>query len=205
MNKIKNFLIIFLIAGGMIFSLSPALQAMTDEPARAVFAGGCFWCMEKPFEHLEGVISVTSGYMGGETVNPTYDNYVSGGHIEVVQIIYNPAKISYDRLLDVFWRQINPTDAGGQFVDRGHAYTTAIFYYSPEQKKIAEMSKAKLGKSGKFSRPIVTSIVPAEAFYKAEDYHQDYYKKNPLRYRYYRFNSGRDQYLDKIWGKDRMK
>ncbi len=205
MKIIKSYLIIFIIAVALIFNLSPALQAKSETQAIATFAGGCFWCMEKPFEQLEGVISVTSGYMGGRTVNPSYDDYVSGGHIEVVQIVYDPAIITYARLLEVYWRQIDPTDSGGQFVDRGYAYSTAIFYYTSEQKKLAEKSKADLEKSGVFSKPIVTRIVPAETFYKAVDYHQDYYKKNPLRYRFYRSNSGRDQFLDKIWEKDRMK
>ncbi|MBU0680812.1 MAG: peptide-methionine (R)-S-oxide reductase MsrB [Proteobacteria bacterium] len=171
----------------------------------AIFAGGCFWCMEKPFEALAGVHAVVSGYTAGRTTNPTYKNYDVGGHIEVVQITYDPAVISYDRLLDVYWMQVNPTDAGGQFVDRGHAYTTAIFYTSAHQKEIAERSKEALGKRGVFSAPLVTPILPAETFYPAEEYHQDYYKKNPLRYKYYRNGSGRDKYLDSIWGKERTK
>jgi peptide methionine sulfoxide reductase msrA/msrB len=171
----------------------------------AIFAGGCFWCMEKPFEELAGVKSVVSGYAAGQTKNPTYQNYESGGHIEVVQITYDPAAISYDRLLDVYWMQVNPTDADGQFVDRGHAYSTAIFYTSEQQKEIAERSKEALGKRGVFSAPLVTPILPAVTFYPAEEYHQDYYKKNPIRYKYYRNGSGRDKYLDSIWGKERNK
>ncbi len=170
---------------------------------KAMFAGGCFWCMTEPFEDLKGVTSVVDGYAGGTTKNPTYHDYVRGGHIEVVQVTYDPKKISYQKLLNVYWHQVNPTDAGGQFVDRGHAYTTAIFYYNKEQQQLAEASKQALAKSGVFDKPIVTPIEPAPPFYRAEEYHQDYYKKNPLRYWFYRSRSGRDQFLDKVWGKDR--
>lgn len=167
----------------------------------AIFAGGCFWCMEKPFEHVEGVREVISGYSGGRTPNPTYDNYVAGGHIEVIKVIYDPAKVSYEKLLDIYWHQIDPTDAGGQFVDRGHAYTTAIFYFNEAQKHAAIVSKRRMNASGLFGKPIVTPILPAATFWPAEEYHQDYYRKNPLRYWYYRSHSGRDDYLRSIWGK----
>ena len=167
--------------------------------AKATFAGGCFWCMEKPFEQLPGVASVTSGYAGGTNKNPTYQNYSKYGHIEVVEIRYDPSVVSYEKLLDVFWRQIDPTDAGGQFVDRGNAYTTGIFYHDEEQKRLAEISKNSMDNSGIFDKPIVTPIVPATEFYPAEDYHQDYYKENPLRYKFYRSRSGRDQFLEKTW------
>ena len=170
---------------------------------KAIFAGGCFWCMEKPFEQLEGVTSVTSGYTGGTSTNPNYENYAAGGHVEAVEIVYDPDKISYEKLLNVYWHQVNPTDPGGQFVDRGHQYTTAIFYLDESQKDQAEASKAAVDKRGVYDEPIVTPILPASPFYPAEDYHQDYYKKNPVRYQYYRHRSGRDEYLDKIWGKDR--
>jgi peptide methionine sulfoxide reductase msrA/msrB len=170
---------------------------------KALFAGGCFWCMEKPFEQMDGVLSVTSGYAGGTTENPNYENYAAGGHIEVVQIVYDPHKVSFKELLDVYWRQVDPTDAGGQFVDRGHAYTTAIFYFDEEQRMLAEQSKKELAASTIFERPVVTPIIPAATFYPAEDYHQDYYKENPIRYRFYRAGSGRDAFLDKVWGKDR--
>src|SRR5208283_1960072 len=146
---------------------------------------------------------VISGYTGGTGENPTYEDYAQKGHIEAVQISYDPSKISYSELLDVFWRQIDPTDPSGQFVDRGPQYRSAIFYQNEEQKSLAEKSKEELAKSGRFQKPIVTEIIKATTFYKAEDYHQDYYKKNPIHYKYYRFRSGRDQYLDKIWGKDR--
>ena len=171
---------------------------------KATFAGGCFWCMTPPFEKLEGVKEVVSGYTGGHVVNPTYEQVVSEttGHRESVEVTYDPTKISYERLLDVFWRQINPTDAGGSFVDRGESYTSAIFYHNEEQKRLAEESKKKLAASGRFDKPIVTEILPAGPFYKAEEYHQDYWKKNPIRYKFYRFNSGRDQYVAKVWGKD---
>ncbi len=176
----------------------------TERFEKATFAGGCFWCMTPPFEKLDGVKEVVSGYTGGHTVNPTYEEVTSEttGHLESVEVIYDPSKIGYEKLLDVFWRQINPTDAGGQFVDRGPSYKTAIFYHSEEQKRLAEESKKKLAESGHFDKPIVTEILPAGTFYRAEDYHQDYWKKNPIRYKFYRYNSGRDQYLEKIWGKD---
>ena len=166
---------------------------------KALFAGGCFWCMEKPFEALEGVLSVTSGYAGGTTKNPTYQDYGEGGHIEVVQIVFDPAKIAYTRLLDTFWRQIDPTDGGGQFVDRGHSYSSAVFYYNDEQKRQAEESKSALAASKIFSKPIVTPIAAAPPFWPAENYHQDYYKTNPLHYSSYRSGSGRDQFLKKYW------
>jgi peptide methionine sulfoxide reductase msrA/msrB len=170
---------------------------------KAIFAGGCFWCMEKPFRLLEGVVSVTSGYAGGTTEHPTYHDYVNGGHIEVIQVVYDPKKTSYQQLLDVYWRQVDPTDAGGQFVDRGHAYTTAIFFFDDRQRQLAEASKIDLDKQQKFNKPIITPIIPAVTFWPAEDYHQDYYQKNPIRYAYYRSQSGRDQYLESIWGNNK--
>lgn len=181
---------------------SEQTEDMAEKPtgaARALFAGGCFWCMEKPFEVLEGVLSVTSGYGGGSTANPTYRNYGKGGHIEVVQILYDPEKISYGKLLDTYWRQIDPTDDGGQFVDRGHEYISAIFVYDEEQRMLAQASKEKLAASGVLQGPVVTGIRAAPKFWPAEGYHQDYYKKNPLRYRFYRSRSGRDAYLQKTW------
>jgi peptide methionine sulfoxide reductase msrA/msrB len=168
---------------------------------KAMFAGGCFWCMEPPFEKMDGVISVTSGYAGGKTADPTYKNYMAGGHLEVVQVVYDPRRVSYEQLLNVYWRQVDPTDPGGQFVDRGHGYTTAVFYYDDEQRRLAEQSKSDMEQSGIFDKPIVTPITPAVTFYRAEEYHQDYYKKNPIRYRFYRAGSGRDTYLKKVWQK----
>jgi peptide methionine sulfoxide reductase msrA/msrB len=168
---------------------------------KATFAGGCFWCMEPPFQKLEGVLSVTPGYTGGNKKNPTYEQVCSGttGHLEAIEIVFDPEKISYTDLLDVFWRQIDPTDSGGQFADRGHQYKTAIFYHDDRQKKLAEESRAALNSSGRFPRPVVTEIIPASEFYPAEKYHQDYYKKNPLRYKLYRQGSSRDSYLEKVW------
>ncbi len=168
---------------------------------KATFAGGCFWCMEGPFEKAEGVVEVISGYTGGQVKNPTYAEVSGGttGHVESIQIVYDPALISYSELLDIFWRQIDPTDEGGQFVDRGFQYTTAIFYHNEEQRRLAQASKERLAVSGRFDKPIVTPIRPVTDFYAAEDYHQDYYKKNPLRYKYYRSGSGRDKFLKKAW------
>ncbi len=170
---------------------------------KAIFAGGCFWCMEKPFESLKGVQSVISGYTMGSSEQPTYKNYAAGGHLEAVEITFDSNQISYATLLEVFWRQINPTDADGQFVDRGYEYSTGIFYLNRQQHKQAEASKSRLAESKRFAKSIVTPVTAARPFYAAEDYHQDYYLKNPVRYWYYRSRSGRDQYLDKVWGKDR--
>ena len=172
---------------------------------KAVFAGGCFWCMEKPFEHLPGVVSVISGYAGGTSENPNYKNYGAGGHIEAIEVVFDPAQVGYDKLLDVFWRQIDPTDSGGQFVDRGFPYSTAIFYLNEEQRRLAEASKKAMDESGRFGKPIVTPIQAFKNFYPAEEYHQDYYEKNPVRYWYYRSRSGRDQYLEGIWGEEMEK
>ncbi|WP_079479322.1 peptide-methionine (S)-S-oxide reductase MsrA [Halobacillus salinus] len=184
---------------------SEAVEEIPDGYEVATLAGGCFWCMEPPFEKLKGVKEVVSGYTGGEVRNPSYEEVSAGGtgHIESVQVYYDPEVVSYDQILDVFWRQINPTDDEGQFVDRGYQYTTAIFYNNEQQKEIAEQSKQALASSGRFDQEIVTPIREAEAFYKAEEYHQDYYKKNKFRYDYYRGNSGRDDYLDRTWGTDR--
>jgi peptide methionine sulfoxide reductase msrA/msrB len=197
-----------LLAAMAVALVLPALMANPVGAAeknlrKATFAGGCFWCMEPPFAALAGVISVTSGYMGGTTAHPTYANYAAGGHSEVVQVVYDPARIGYAELLDVFWRQIDPTDAGGQFADRGQAYSTAIFYHDQEQQRLAEASRAALAASGRFARPIVTPLRAAATFYPAEEYHQDYARKNPIRYKFYRSGSGRDRFLDKIWGRER--
>ncbi len=173
---------------------------------KATFAGGCFWCMEAPFEKLPGVRAVISGYSGGTSTNPTYEQVSSGGsgHLEVVQVEYDPAQVSYEQLLDVFWRQVDPTDGGGQFVDRGSQYATAIFYHSEEQRLAAQASLDALDNSGRYAKKIVTPIRPAGPFYPAEDYHQDYYKENPIRYKYYRYRSGRDQFLEPIWKSDSL-
>ncbi|MBI4063279.1 MAG: peptide-methionine (S)-S-oxide reductase MsrA [Elusimicrobia bacterium] len=166
---------------------------------KATFAGGCFWCMEPPFEKLEGVTQVLSGYTGGQKENPAYEEVSNGatGHLEAIEVTYDPKKITYGKLLEVFWMNVDPTDDGGQFVDRGYQYKTGIFYHNDQQKKLAEASKNAL--AGRFDKPIVTEIRPVSTFYKAENYHQDYYKKNPIRYKYYRAGSGRDRFLEKTW------
>ena len=170
----------------------------------ATFAGGCFWCVEAGFEKLDGVSEVISGYSGGIIVNPSYRQVASGAtrHIEAVQVFYDEDIISYQALLHSFWRQVNPTDDGGQFVDRGHQYKPAIFFHDAQQKVLAQQSSQNLAATGRFSKPLKTEITPYKTFYTAEDYHQDYYKKNPIRYKFYRYNSGRDQYLEKTWGDD---
>lgn len=186
---------------------TPATDASTQSASgkiqTAIFAGGCFWCMEHPFDELPGVISTTSGYTGGDKVNPTYEQVSSGttGHAEAMKVVYDPGKVGYDKLLDVFWHNIDPVSTNGQFCDHGNQYRSAIFYANDEQKQLAEASKKKWQASGKFSQPITTQIVPASTFYPAEDYHQDYYMKNPLRYKFYRYNCGRDQRLEAVWGK----
>ena len=168
---------------------------------RATFAGGCFWCMVKPFDQWEGIESVVSGYMGGHLENPTYEDVKKGtsGHLEVVQISYDPTIFTYDQLLDIYWMQIDPTDDGGQFHDRGESYTTAIFYHTEDQKNLAHKSKEKLAASGRFKKPIVTKIRPAETFYRAEEYHQDYYKKEEVHYKEDRSKSGRDAFIQSHW------
>ena len=167
----------------------------------AIFGGGCFWCMEPPFEQVEGVIEVTAGYSGGDEVAPTYDQVASGltSHLECVQVVYDPDLVSYRQLVEVFWHQIDPTDDGGQFADRGNHYRTAIFYNSDEQKRIAEESRAELDRSGVFDTPVVTSLLPAKPFYPAEEHHQDYYRKNVPHYSAYKVGSGRAGFLEKTW------
>ena len=177
--------------------------AAAQGSAKATFAGGCFWCMEPPYDKLPGVVSTTSGYMGGTKRFPTYEEVSTGttGHTEVVQVVYDPAKVSYEKLLEVFWRNIDPTVRDRQFCDVGSQYRTAIFYHGDEQKRLAEASKAALEKSKPFKAPIVTPVQAAGEFWPAEDYHQDYYKKNPVRYKYYRTGCGRDERLKELWGK----
>ncbi len=171
--------------------------------AKATFAGGCFWCMEPPFDKLHGVVATVSGFTGGHTKNPTYEAVSAGGtgHAEAVEVTYNPSEISYAKLLDVYWHNIDPTTRNRQFCDVGDQYRTAIFYHNEEQKRLAEQSKAALDRSKPFPQAIVTEIVPAGVFTPAEEYHQDYYLKNPLRYRFYRYKCGRDQRLEELWGK----
>jgi len=211
MKKLMSILIAMLVTGGMHMALAgeagKGAGAPTRKIERATFAGGCFWCMEPPFEKLKGVDAVISGYTGGHTENPKYGEVTSGttGHAEAVEVHYDPAQTTYAELLDVFWRNIDPTTKDRQFVDTGSQYRTAVFYHSEEQKRLAEDSKKKLDASGRFGKPIVTEILPAGKFYPAEEYHQDYYKKSATRYKFYRFNSGRDQYLERIWGKEKEK
>jgi peptide methionine sulfoxide reductase msrA/msrB len=188
-------------AGGE--AVSPA-GSDDQQLAVATFAGGCFWCVEADFDKLPGVIRTVSGYTGGKIENPSYKQVSGGGtgHLESLQVFYEPARVSYEDLLAAFWRMVDPTDAGGQFVDRGEQYATAIFYHDEAQQRAAEQSKAALAASGRYDKPIVTPILPAETFYPAEDYHQNYHSVNPLRYKYYRYRSGRDQYLEKTWGEE---
>jgi peptide methionine sulfoxide reductase msrA/msrB len=171
----------------------------------ATFAGGCFWCMVGPFAEAGGVVKVVSGYTGGHSQDPTYREVCSGGtgHYEAVQVTFDPIVLPYERLLDIFWRQVDPTDQGGQFADRGQSYKTAIFYHSEEQRKKAQESKKALAEGGRFDRPLATAILPAAKFYPAEEYHQDYHKKNPAHYRLYRSGSGRDRFIESHWGREK--
>jgi peptide-methionine (S)-S-oxide reductase len=179
-----------------------ATGGATSATAKATFAGGCFWCMEPPYDKLDGVMSTTSGYIGGKTANPTYEQVSAGitGHTEVVQVVYDPKKISYEKLLDVFWHNIDPTQKDAQFCDHGTQYRSGIFYHDADQKRLADASKAAIAKSKTFKGEIVTEITQAGTFYPAEDYHQDYYMKNPVRYKYYRTGCGRDARLKELWG-----
>ena len=195
----------------LIFTLVICLSAMIAQPgsaanatktAKATFAGGCFWCMEPPFDILPGVLSTTSGYTGGKKMNPTYREVSDGetGHAEVVQVVYDPTKVSYEQLLNVYWHNVDPTVKNQQFCDHGSQYRTGIFVHDEEQKKQAEASRSALLKAKPFKADIVTEITAASTFYPAEDYHQDYYLKNPVKYKFYRFNCGRDARLKELWG-----
>ncbi len=178
-------------------------QSAVVKTAKATFAGGCFWCMEAPYDKLPGVISTTSGYMGGQVKDPTYEQVSTGrtGHTEVVQVEYDPAKVSYEKLLDVFWANIDPTVKNAQFCDHGSQYRSGVFYHDETQRKLADASKAALQKSKPFKADVVTEITKAGDFYRAEDYHQDYYQKNPVRYKLYRNGCGRDARLKELWGR----
>lgn len=179
-------------------------QAAADAVlGKAYFAGGCFWCMEEAFEKVEGVLSVTSGYMGGAVANPSYEDVSAGrtGHAESVEVVYDPAKVSYQKLLDAFWRNVDPITPNAQFCDHGSQYRSAVFYQTDEEKRGAEASKQAIEQSRRFKEPIVTQIVMASQFYPAEEYHQDFYKKNPVRYKFYKYNCGRAQRLEELWGK----
>jgi peptide methionine sulfoxide reductase msrA/msrB len=204
-------LVLFIFCGCKDYTVKQEVSAdmkNSDKELRiATFAGGCFWCTESDFEKLPGVVKVISGYTGGHKEKPTYKEVSSGttGHVEAVQVHYDPSKVTYEELLDFFWRHIDPTDAGGQFVDRGEQYRSAIFYHDEEQKRLAEESKNALDKSGRFDKPVATEILPFTQFYEAEDYHQDYYKEHSVKYKFYRYRSGRDQFLEKVWGKESKK
>ncbi len=199
MRRFPKFL---LLSCALWLSLPSTAQAQPAAQAKAIFAGGCFWCMEPPFDKLPGVISTTSGYVGGQKKNPTYEEVSAGttGHTEAVQVVYDPKKINYQKLLEVFWRNIDPTVKNRQFCDAGTQYRSGIFYRDQEQKRLAEESRAALEKSKPFRDPVVTEITLATEFWPAEEYHQDYYLKNPLRYAYYRTGCGRDARLKQLWG-----
>ena len=193
---------LLLLGCALWLCLLSAAQAQSAAQAKAIFAGGCFWCMEPPFDKLTGVLSTTSGYVGGQKRNPAYEEVSAGttGHTEAVQVVYDPKKISYQKLLEVFWRNIDPTAKNRQFCDVGEQYRSGIFYRDQEQKRLAEESRAALEKSKPFKDPIVTEITLVTEFWPAEEYHQDYYLKNPLRYAYYRAGCGRDARLKQLWG-----
>jgi methionine-S-sulfoxide reductase len=215
MKKINFILVCSLFANLVIFGCNMGQtekeQSMENKEVNlenlqtAIFAGGCFWCMEPPYDHLPGIISTTVGYTGGQVENPSYEEVTTGktGHAEAVKIVFDSTKTSYPELLKVFWRNIDPTNPFGQFADRGSQYRTAIFYLNENQKKDALQSKKELEESGKFKEPIATQIVEASEFYDAEDYHQEFYKKNPLRYNSYKVGSGRAGYLKKTWGEEK--
>jgi peptide-methionine (S)-S-oxide reductase len=191
-------ILLSLLAGGAL-----AQSATPAKTEKATFAGGCFWCTEADFDKVEGVISTTSGYIGGKTENPTYQQVSAGrtGHTEAVEIVYDPSKVTFEKLLDVYWRSIDPFVKDRQFCDSGDMYRTAIFFHSPDQRQLAEKTKKAIESSGKFNLPVQTEIVAASKFYRAEDYHQDFHTKNPSKYSFYRWNCGRDQRLEQIWGK----
>lgn len=201
----KKFLYLFICLS--LFStpnLGAEEMASPKNLEKATFAGGCFWCMESEFAEQPGIISAVSGYTGGHVKNPTYDQVSMGktGHAEAVEITYDPSKVTYEKLLDIFWWNINPTTLDQQFADVGSQYRTGIFYHGEEQKKLAAASKEKIEKSGRFDKPIVTEITAASEFYPAEEYHQKYYKKNPLHYQLYKKGSGREDYVKRVWGKE---
>jgi len=202
-HLIRRLVPLVLLAGMAAASAQAPAPAPEAKTAVATFAGGCFWCVEEAFEKVPGVMSAVSGYTGGTVPNPTYEQVSreTTGHAEAVRVSYDPAKVSYEQLVDWFWRNIDPTQAGGQFCDRGSSYRSAMFVHDEAQRKVAEETKRALEASGRLKQPIVTEIVAAGAFYEAEDYHQDYYRKNPNRYRFYKFNCGRVQRLEQIWGK----
>ena len=192
-----------LVAFAVPAGLPSGMVQSAPTTAKAYFAGGCFWCMEEAFEKVDGVIAVVSGYMGGTVANPTYEQVSDGrtGHAESIEVTYDPTKITYQKLLDAFWRNVDPITPNAQFCDHGNQYRSVVFYTTDEEKQLAEESKSKIEQSKRLPAPIVTQLVKASTFYQAEDYHQDYYKKNPLRYKYYKYTCGRAQRLEALWGK----
>jgi peptide-methionine (S)-S-oxide reductase len=202
----KRLLATLLLAAGLMVGPSGAQDTAPPPLAKATFAGGCFWCMEPPFDELAGVVSTTSGYTGGQQDHPTYEQVSAGGtgHAEAVEILYDPAKISYERLIEVFWHNIDPLDASGQFCDRGDQYRTAIFTHDAARFQAAQASKRALEDSQRLGKLIQTEIVSASTFFPAEDYHQDFYQKHPLKYKFYRYSCGRDSRLRELWGRDAL-
>jgi peptide-methionine (S)-S-oxide reductase len=200
--NLKRCIALLLMLASLLGGWNPGANAQSL--AKATFAGGCFWCMEKPFDELPGVVSTTSGYTGGQTERPSYRQVSSGktGHAESVQVVYDPAQVSYEMLLNVFWHNVDPIDEGGQFCDRGSQYRSSIFFHDEPQRKLATQSKQALEQSG--IQPIATQIASASVFYPAEGYHQNYYETNPLKYRFYRFTCGRDQRLSEVWGDEAL-
>jgi peptide-methionine (S)-S-oxide reductase len=202
--KIYKLFLLLVLGGGLLVGMnSPSIsETAKGGQAIATFAGGCFWCMEGPFDELDGVLSTTSGYTGGQTVNPTYEEVSAGGtgHAEAVQVVYDPQKISYQELLAVYWPNTDPTTPDAQFCDHGDQYRPEIFYHDDKQRQLAEASKEEIKRTKTFSAPLVTEITQATAFYPAEEYHQDFYRKNPIRYKFYRFTCGRDARLATLWG-----
>ena len=196
----KTILITLIGLSTAFFAATTVMASTTFE--KATFAGGCFWCMEHPFDQIPGVVSVTSGYTGGQKKDPAYKEVSAGGtgHAESIQVVYDPSKVNYGKLLEVFWHNIDPTTKDRQFCDSGHQYRSAIFYHNEEQRRLAVQSKETLEKNKPFKEPVVTEIVQATEFYPAEEYHQHYYKKNPIRYNFYRFDCGRDKRLKELWG-----
>jgi peptide-methionine (S)-S-oxide reductase len=200
---LRRFCLLLAIAAAVATAPVSAQTKPTSGLDTAIFAGGCFWCMEPPYDQLPGVVSTTSGYIGGQTKNPTYEQVSGGktGHTEAVQVVFDPKKVTYQKLLEVFWRNIDPTTANAQFCDHGSQYRSGIFFLNEEQHRLAVASREQVERTKPFREPIVTEITRATTFYPAEDYHQDYYKKNPLRYKFYRANCGRDSRLEQLWGK----
>ena len=201
-RRFRHLAVSLCVLGGLAV-WPPGFVVEAAAPAKAYFAGGCFWCMEEVFEKVDGVIAVVSGYMGGTVPNPTYEQVSAGqtGHAESVEVSYDPAKVSYQKLLEAFWRNVDPVTPNAQFCDHGSQYRAVVFYGTDEEKRLSEESKSAIEQSKQFSEPIVTQLVKVSTFYTAEDYHQDFYKRNPIRYKYYKFSCGRAQRLEALWGK----